>query len=69
MMDTPETIATTMDEYVALAVRMAKDQAWRSEIMRRIAQGKGRLYRDQTCIAALESFLDRTVRGSSAPVV
>jgi protein O-GlcNAc transferase len=58
-----ETIATTVDDYVALAVRMAMDPAWRSEIKRRIAQDRIRLYRDRACIAALESFLERAVRG------
>jgi predicted O-linked N-acetylglucosamine transferase (SPINDLY family) len=66
MMGMPETVAANMDDYVALAVRMAKDPAWRGEIRTRIAQSRNRLYRDRACIAALESFLDRAVRSSSA---
>jgi predicted O-linked N-acetylglucosamine transferase (SPINDLY family) len=66
MMGMPETIAATMDEYIALAVRMAKEPNWRSDIRQRIAQCKSLLYRDRTCIAALESFLEHAVRGSGA---
>ena len=62
MMGTPETIAETMDEYVALAVRMARDPAWRLAVKQGIAANKIRLYRDRKCIAALEDFLDRTAR-------
>jgi predicted O-linked N-acetylglucosamine transferase (SPINDLY family) len=62
MMGMPETIAATMDDYVALGVRMAQDPAWRSDIKRHIAHGRARLYRDRSCIAALESFLERSVR-------
>jgi protein O-GlcNAc transferase len=66
MMGMPETVAATIDDYVALAVRMAKDPAWRSEIKERVARDRGRLYRDRTCIAALENFLARAVGGSGA---
>jgi predicted O-linked N-acetylglucosamine transferase (SPINDLY family) len=67
MMDMPETIAATVDDYVALAVRMAKDSRWRSEIRERVARDRGRLYRDPACIAALETFLARAVAVSGAP--
>ncbi len=62
MMGMPEAIAGTVDDYVALAVRMGKDAAWRTEIKQRIANDKHRLYRDRACIAALEDFLDRAAR-------
>lgn len=68
MMGMPETIAANVDDYVALAVRMAKDTAWRNEIRHRVAHDRGQLYRDRTCIAALESFLDRATRGSGLAV-
>jgi predicted O-linked N-acetylglucosamine transferase (SPINDLY family) len=67
MMGMPESIATTVDDYVALAVRIANDAAWRSAIKRRIEQDKSKLYRDRACIAALENFLERAVRWSDAP--
>jgi predicted O-linked N-acetylglucosamine transferase (SPINDLY family) len=59
MMGMPETIASTIDEYVALAVRMGADPAWRMALKDRVAIDKERLYRDRTCIAALEAFLER----------
>ena len=62
MMGMPETIAETIDDYVALAVRIGRDAAWRAEIKARVASDKQRLYRDRTCIAALEDFLDRAAR-------
>jgi protein O-GlcNAc transferase len=62
MMGMPETIAETIDDYVALAARMGKDAAWRAEIKQRVTSDKQRLYRDRACIAALEDFLDRAAR-------
>ena len=65
MMGMPEAVAETVDDYVALAVRMGKDRAWRSEIKARVASDKHRLYRDHACIAALEDALDRAARGQA----
>jgi protein O-GlcNAc transferase len=62
MMGMPEAIAGTVDDYVALAVRIGKDASWRAEIKARVATDKQRLYRDPACIAALEDFLDRASR-------
>ena len=62
MMDMPETIADTIDEFVALAARLAKDPGERQALGRRIADNKHRLYRDRACITALEDFLERSVR-------
>jgi predicted O-linked N-acetylglucosamine transferase (SPINDLY family) len=62
MMGMPETVGETVDAYVALAVRMGRDRDWRAEIKARVATDKHRLYRDRSCIAALENFLERTVR-------
>jgi predicted O-linked N-acetylglucosamine transferase (SPINDLY family) len=65
MMGMPETIATTIDEYVALAARMGTDPAWRLALKARLTVDKERLYRDRTCIAALEAFLERAARTQS----
>ena len=62
MMGMPETVADTIDGYVALAVRVAQDGGIRMELKARIASEKLRLYRDRTSIAALEEFIDRVVR-------
>ena len=65
MMGMPETIAETLDDYVALAVRMGRDLSFRADIKKRIASDKHRLYRDRACIAALEDFLDRAARAQA----
>jgi predicted O-linked N-acetylglucosamine transferase (SPINDLY family) len=65
MMGMPETIAETLDDYVALAVRMGRDPDFRADIKRRVANDKHRLYRDPACIAALEDFLDHAARAQA----
>ena len=63
MMDLTETVAATLDDYVSIAARLARDLAWRASVKERIAVNKHRLYRDRACITALEAFLDRVARG------
>lgn len=63
MMGVTETIAGTVDDYVSLAVRLARDPSWRNAVRRRMAENKHRVYRDRECIAALETFLGRVARG------
>jgi predicted O-linked N-acetylglucosamine transferase (SPINDLY family) len=58
-MGVTETIAGTLDDYVALAVRLARDPAWRQEVSRRIGLNKHRLYRNRAPIEALEAVLER----------
>ncbi|HEY4139938.1 MAG TPA: tetratricopeptide repeat protein [Pseudolabrys sp.] len=62
MMDIPETIAGTVDDYVAIAARLAGDPQERQALKERIAAKKHRLYRDRACIVALEDFLETSVR-------
>jgi predicted O-linked N-acetylglucosamine transferase (SPINDLY family) len=62
MMGMPETVAGTIDDYVALSVRMANDPLWRKTVRDGVAENKYRLYCDRDCIVALETFLDRVVR-------
>jgi protein O-GlcNAc transferase len=57
LMEVTETIAATEDEYIAMAVRLARDPSWRQALSNRIGKAKHRLYRDDSCIAALERFL------------
>jgi protein O-GlcNAc transferase len=67
MMGVPDTIARTIDEYVATAVRLARDAQWRTALRGAIAEGKHRVYRDRACIAALEDFLDAQTRRPARP--
>lgn len=62
MMGLPDGIAGSIDDYVALAVRIATDAAWRADLKRRVSENKHRLYRDMSAIAALEDFLDNAAR-------
>ena len=59
-------VCKSIEEYVELAVRLARDLPWRAKVKRLIAANKGAIYRDRTCIAALEEFLDRVARGVEA---
>ncbi|MEI6558309.1 MAG: tetratricopeptide repeat protein [Rhodospirillaceae bacterium] len=63
MIGVAETIAASLDDYVGLAVRLARDPGWRAGIRSRIAERKHRVYRDRSCIEALEAFLEQSVRG------
>jgi protein O-GlcNAc transferase len=60
MMGLTETIASSIDDYVAIAVRLGKDPEWRGKISSKIASNKHLLYHDKTCINALEDFLEKT---------
>jgi len=62
-MGVEDTIAATADEYVQLAVRLARDPAWRAAVSAKIAANKARIYLDRACIRALEEFLVGAVRG------
>ena len=67
MMGVTETIAETIDDYVAIAVRLAQDGEWRMALHRKIAVDKHRTYRDQECIAALNEFFCGGSRIRSRP--
>ena len=51
-----DTIASTLDDYVAIAVRLAHDPARRAEFRARIAAGRHRVIGDTTPIRAMEAF-------------
>jgi len=62
MMGVKENIASSVDEYIELAVRLGKDSDWRQQISEKIAENKHRIYFDKTCITALEEFFEIAVR-------
>ncbi len=62
-----ETIGRSVDEYVAIAVRLGRDPAWRTEVRERMSRQKHRAYRDRSPIEALENFLEDAVRGRIRP--
>jgi predicted O-linked N-acetylglucosamine transferase (SPINDLY family) len=63
MLGVSETIASTIDEYVAIATRLAQDPQARRTISSRMADNKHRVYCDRAPVTALENFLERAVRG------
>ena len=63
LMGIHQTIAKTIDEYIEIAVRLARDPTWRREVRDAIASNKPRLYCDHECISNLEEFLMRVARG------
>ena len=63
MLGVTDTIAKTVDDYVAIAVRLATDPQAREAISSRMAENKQRLYRDRAPVTALENFLETAVRG------
>jgi protein O-GlcNAc transferase len=62
MMGVAETIASSLNEYVALAVRLGLDSDWRKQISDKITANKHLIYRDRTCIDGLENFLENAVK-------
>jgi predicted O-linked N-acetylglucosamine transferase (SPINDLY family) len=51
------TIAGTLDDYVSIAVRLARDPAWRDQARQAVAAGKHRGFDDVGYIRALQAFL------------
>jgi len=56
MMGMTDTIAATIDDYVALAERLANDSAQRQALRARMQMAEHKVYRDRACITALEIF-------------
>lgn len=52
-----ELIVASENDYVALAVKLVRDAAYRARMSERIAASREVLYRDETPIRALEAFL------------
>ena len=65
MMGVTDTIARAIDDYVAIAVRLANEPAERQALRERMKENAHKVYRDRACIAALEDFLERAVRSPS----
>ena len=65
MMGLTETIAASVEEYVAIASRLGQDVRWRHEISERIKCQKYRIYQDTESTSALEDFLEQIVENSN----
>ena len=62
MMGVTETIAETIDDYVSIAVRLACDVPWRMAVKQQMSANEHKVYRDSSCIVALEKFINRVAR-------
>jgi predicted O-linked N-acetylglucosamine transferase (SPINDLY family) len=62
MMGLGDTVAATIDDYIAMAVRLAKDPQERQALRRRIAENKHKLFNDRACVTALEDLIESAVR-------
>ena len=56
-----ECIADTIEDFVAMAIRMGKDPDLRRSFQERIDRGKEAIYLDLSSVRALEHFIERTV--------
>jgi predicted O-linked N-acetylglucosamine transferase (SPINDLY family) len=63
MMGVTETIADTLDGYIAIAAKLARDPPARNAVRQRIADSKEKLYRDRAVIGALEDYIARAAQG------
>ena len=63
MIGVDDTIATTVDDYVAIATRLGKDAQYRQATASRMAENRHKLYHDRAPLTALEEFLEKAVRG------
>lgn len=52
-----ETIAASADEYVDIAVRLGRDETWRSKIVEQLAECRHEAFNDPAPIRSLEEFL------------
>ncbi|WP_425515094.1 tetratricopeptide repeat protein [Methylosinus sporium] len=58
-----ETIASSLDDYVEIAVRLGRDRAARASLAGFVAANKHRAFEDMDYIHALEDFLEAAARG------
>lgn len=61
MMGLEQLIASDVNSYVELAVRLARNPGWRNELRREVVERVPRILGDMKCVRALEAFLYRAV--------
>ncbi|MGC1587318.1 MAG: hypothetical protein WA791_16745 [Rhodomicrobium sp.] len=61
MMGVTETIASNLDDYVDIAVRLGLSSGERTAVSARIAENKHKVYRDISAVRSLETFIATVV--------
>ena len=61
MLGVNETIASSEQEYIDIAVKLGKDTSWRNEIVEKIKNNHDNVYDDLECIKGLENFYKNVV--------
>jgi predicted O-linked N-acetylglucosamine transferase (SPINDLY family) len=56
LLELPELVASDVDDYLRIAIRLGASADLRAALRERIAQGKHRLYDDRAVVAAFEAF-------------
>jgi len=64
MMGIDSTIAADESNYIQIAVRLGMDDNWYAAQKKLIADNKGKLFNDRSCIRGLENFYRGVVRNS-----
>lgn len=62
LMNAPETIAKTTDEFIQIAINLGRDDGWRGAVIARLTANKRRLFRNMEAIEALEALMVRSVQ-------
>ena len=60
-MEVTETIASTLDEYIDLAIRLGKEADLRREISGKVREKSDVLFQDEEAIRGLEAFYERVI--------
>jgi predicted O-linked N-acetylglucosamine transferase (SPINDLY family) len=63
-----DTIASGVEEYVEIAVRLGRDRGWRAAIVERMASRHASLFSDRRSAAALENWCREVVGRQTVPV-
>jgi predicted O-linked N-acetylglucosamine transferase (SPINDLY family)/cytochrome c-type biogenesis protein CcmH/NrfG len=63
-----ELVASSPERYVALALRLAQDRAFRASAVAEIEARRHRLFEDASVVRQFEAFFERAVEDSKAPV-
>ncbi len=66
MIGVEDTVARDEDDYIAIAIRLGSDEAFRRAVRARIEANRGKLYNDEACVRGLEEFLVRAVADKTA---